>query len=65
MLSDRLPQKRPTAKYLLSAGYSLACAAALFLAFALPPGRPSLPRSASPCSSPAPRRVRPARWSPI
>ena len=38
MLSDRLARKRPTAKYLLSAGYSLACAAALFLAFALPAG---------------------------
>jgi len=42
MLSDRLAKKRPTAKYLLSAGYSLACAAALFLAFALPTGSAQL-----------------------
>ena len=38
MLSDRLARKRPTAKYILSAGYSLACAAALAISFALPAG---------------------------
>jgi predicted MFS family arabinose efflux permease len=38
MLSDRLSRRGPPAKYALASIYSLTCAAALALAFALPPG---------------------------
>ena len=38
MLSDRLARRRPAAKYDLASGYSLVCAAALLITFALPPG---------------------------
>ena len=60
MLSDRLSKNRPTAKYLLSAGYSLACAAALCLAFALPAG-PGAARRARPRHVPRRRHRRSGR----